>query len=157
MEKKQLLIDYCEYDSLAEMPACDRELMECAMDATRSSYSPYSRFRVGAAVRLADGTLVQGSNQENLAYPSGLCGERVALFAASVQHPGQAVVALAVVGSQEGDFLEASPCGACRQVMAEYEMRYGNEIDVFCYLKGGRVRHIHGVKSLLPFTFEAEL
>lgn len=157
MENKKLVIDYREYDSLAELGADDRELMEAAMKATETAYAPYSQFHVGAAVRLEDGTVVTGSNQENIAYPSGLCAERTALFSASAQHGEKAVVALAVVGHHEGTFVEASPCGACRQVMAESELRYGNEMKVFCYLEGGRIREIKGSKSLLPFSFEAEL
>ena len=142
---------------MEELPEADRRLMEAAMRAADTAYAPYSKFHVGAAVRLADGTLVCGSNQENVAYPSGLCAERTALFGASAQHPDQAVEALAVVGHFEGQYVEASPCGACRQVMSEYELRYGNEMLVFCYLGGGRIRRISGVKSLLPFGFEAEL
>ncbi len=157
MENKQLVIDYVEYRSLQEMPEADRRLMELAMEATGSAYVPYSHFRVGAAVRLADGTVVQGSNQENIAYPSGLCAERTALFGSSVRCPDQAVEALAVVGYHEGSFTETSPCGACRQVMSEYEMRYNNEITIFCYLLGGRIRKVCGVKSLLPFAFDADL
>ncbi|MBQ0160604.1 MAG: cytidine deaminase [Bacteroidales bacterium] len=157
MEKKQLVLDYCEYDSLQEMDAADRLLMERAMQATATAYTPYSNFHVGAALRLADGTVVTGSNQENIAYPSGLCAERTALFSASAQYPDQAVEALAVVGHFQGEYTEASPCGACRQAMSEYELRYGNKLTIFCYLAGGRIRRIEGVKSLLPFAFEAEL
>ena len=157
MENKRLVIDYAEYASLEELPAEARKLMECAMESAHRAYAPYSNFHVGAAVLLADGTMVQGSNQENIAYPSGLCAERTALFSASAQYPDKAVEALAVVGHFEGEFTEASPCGACRQVMAEYESRYGRKLTVFCYLKGGRIRRIMGVESLLPFGFDAEL
>lgn len=157
MENKKLLIDYYEYDSLAEMEPQHRQLMEAAMKATDTAYVPYSHFHVGAAVLLADGSIVTGSNQENIAYPSGLCAERTALFSASAQKPDQAVISIAIVGHFQGQYTEASPCGACRQVMAEYETRYGNEITIFCYLNGGRIRRIEGVKSLLPFGFEAEL
>ena len=157
MEKKQLIIDFSEYNSMEEMPADERELMQHAMQATKTAYAPYSHFHVGAAVRLADGSVVTGSNQENIAYPSGLCAERVALFSASAQKPDQAVEMLAVVGHFEGEFCEASPCGACRQVMAEYESRYANTITILCYLAKGRIRRITGVKSLLPFGFDAEL
>lgn len=157
MENKKLLIDYCEYDSLAELSAEHRALMESAMRAADTAYAPYSKFHVGAAVLLDNGVVVKGSNQENIAYPSGLCAERTAMFSASAQYPDKAMAALAVVGFHEGAFVEASPCGACRQVMAEYELRHGVELTVFCYLQGGRIREIKGVKSLLPFGFEAEL
>lgn len=157
MESKQLTIGYEEYASMAEMPAGERELMEAAMAAAEGAYAPYSGFHVGAAARLADGTAVTGSNQENAAYPSGLCAERTALFSASAQKPEQAVVMLAVVGLHKGQYVEASPCGACRQVMAEYEARHGRKMVVLCYLAGGRIRRITGVESLLPFGFEADL
>lgn len=157
MEHKELKIGYGEYASMAEMPAEERELMEAAMGAAEGAYAPYSGFRVGAAVRLADGTVATGSNQENAAYPSGLCAERTALFSASAQKPGPAVEMLAVVGLHKGQYVEASPCGACRQVMAEYETRYGRKMAVLCYLAGGRIRRIAGVESLLPFGFEADL
>jgi len=157
MERKQLSIAYSEYDNPAELPEEERQLMEQAMRAADGAYAPYSRFHVGAAVRMADGSVATGSNQENVAYPSGLCAERVALFSASAQKPAMPVKALAVVGKDAKGFCEASPCGACRQVMAEYELRFDNEITILCYLAGGRIRRIEGVKSLLPFGFEAEI
>lgn len=157
MEDKCLKISYKEYDALAELPPADRQLMEAAMAATKSAYVPYSNFHVGAAVRLSDGTVVQGSNQENIAYPSGLCAERTALFGAAANSPALPVDTIAVVGYHKGVFVEASPCGACRQVMAEFEARHGNAIDLLCYLGGGRIRRVSGVKSLLPFSFGADL
>ena len=157
MENRKLIIDYVEYGSLAELPNDARQLMERAMEAARNAYAPYSNFHVGAAVRLADNTIVIGNNQENLAYPSGLCGERVALFSASAQHPNQPVTALAVVGLHNGEYCEASPCGSCRQVMIEYEQKYGREMTLLCYLAGGKIRQIRGAKSLLPFSFDTKL
>ena len=158
MDNKQLIIDYCEYSSVEDLPEADRQLMGAAIAAADSAYAPYSHFHVGAALRLIDGTIVKGSNQENIAYPSGLCAERTALFSASSHHPDVAVESIAIVGrDEEGNLVEASPCGACRQVMAENELRYGCEMSIFCYLSGGRIRRISGVSSLLPFGFEAEL
>lgn len=158
MQNKQITIDYFEYGSMAELPEEARALMEQAIAATVTAYSPYSHFQVGAAALLADGTIVQGSNQENIAYPSGLCAERTALFSASAQYPHQAVRALAVVGRDaQGTLVEASPCGACRQVLSEYEHRHGNVVEVYLYLAGGRIRCLKGVKSLLPFTFDAKI
>ena len=158
MKQKRLVLDYCEYASLAEMPEAERAVMEQAIEATGRAYAPYSHFHVGAAVRLSDGTIVLGCNQENIAYPSGLCAERTALFSAGAQHPGKAVEMLAVVGrDSEGHLVEASPCGACRQVMAEWELRYGQKMVVLCYLGEGQIRRIEGVDKLLPFGFDAEL
>ena len=149
------VINYQEYDSIAELEGKDRELMQRAMEATQGAYAPYSGFHVGAALRLKDGTVVVGSNQENAAYPSGLCAERTAIFAASAQRPDcRDYEALAIVGrNQEGLFCEASPCGACRQVLMEYEQRQGHPLQVICYLPEGRVRVVPSVASLLPFSF----
>lgn len=158
MTNRQIVIDYSEYEGLQELPAESRKLMDAAIAATETAYAPYSNFHVGAAVLLADDTVVTGSNQENAAYPSGLCAERTALFSASAQKPTQAVTALAVAGrDQKGRLTEASPCGACRQVLAEYETRYGNKVAIYTLLEGGRIRRVEGVKNLLPFLFEADL
>jgi cytidine deaminase len=142
-----------------ELSSSDLKLVNAAKEATAGSWSPYSGFKVGAALLLDDGTVVTGSNQENAAYPSGLCAERTALFAAGHAHPGKAVTALAIAARNDKGFTAQpiTPCGACRQVMAEYESRYANTITVLCYLSGGRIRRITGVKSLLPFGFDAEL
>jgi cytidine deaminase len=152
---KELTIRYQEFDLLAELAAGDRELLQRAVEATEGSYAPYSGFHVGAALRLADGTVVVGSNQENMAYPSGLCAERTAVFAASAQRPDcRDYRALAIVGRDaEGRLCEASPCGACRQVLSEYEQRQGSPLRVLCYLDGGGVRVFPSVASLLPFSF----
>ena len=152
---KELTIRYQEFDSLAELAAGDRELLQRAVEATEGSYAPYSGFHVGAALRLADGTVVVGSNQENMAYPSGLCAERTAVFAASAQRPDcRDYRALAIAGRDSGGRLcEASPCGACRQVLSEYEQRQGSPLRVLCYLDGGGVRVFPSVASLLPFSF----
>ena len=113
--------------SYEELDEADRQLIDTAREATRRSYSPYSRFAVGAALRLIDGTIVSGSNQENAASPSGLCAERTTLFYANSRYPDQAVDTLAIAARNErGEFLSdpISPCGACRQVMVETEKRY---------------------------------
>lgn len=155
MEEHRLEIKYNEYASAAELSAADRELMQAAIAATADAYSPYSHFSVGAALRLADGSVVCGSNQENAAYPSGLCAERTALFAASAQRPElRDYTALAIAGrNADGELCEASPCGACRQVMTEYEQLQGHPLRVLCLLAGGRVREVAKVADLLPFTF----
>ena len=154
--KRQITINYDEYDSMAELCESDRELMQSAMKATDGAYAPYSGFRVGAALRLADDSVVCGSNQENIAYPSGLCAERTAIFAASAQKPEvRDYTALAIVGrNAEGEYCEASPCGACRQVMMEYEQNQKHPLRVLCYLVGGRVRVVEKVADLLPFSFD---
>ena len=121
MTQKEIKICYSEYDSLSGLCEEDRILAEKAIEATANSYAPYSGFCVGAAVRLSDGKIITGSNQENIAYPSGLCAERTAMFYAHAQYPDAGIIAIAIAARQDGDLCEtpASPCGACRQVMAE--------------------------------------
>lgn len=153
---KTIVIDYQEYDSIDELSREDSALMQKAIRAIEGSYAPYSGFHVGAALRLKNGIVVEGSNQENVAYPSGLCAERTAIFSASAQYPQcRDYEALAIVGrNAEGVLCEASPCGACRQVLSEYEHVQGHPLRVICYLEGGRVRVFPSVVSLLPFSFD---
>lgn len=152
---KSLIINYQEFDSADNLPESDRELLKRAAGATESAYAPYSGFRVGAALRLKDGTVAWGSNQENAAYPSGLCAERTAIFAASAQRPEMRdYETLAIVGRNAGgELCEASPCGACRQVMMEYEQQQGHPMRIIMQLSGGRVRVVGSVKDMLPFAF----
>ena len=146
-----------------ELPEADRRLVEAAKEATRTSYVPYSRFHVGAAILMADGSIVAGSNQENAAYPSGLCAERTAAFYASASHPGMAMKKIAIAAwtrlhAPEGlgheEYFQASPispCGACRQALLEYEAAYGT-IEVILY--GREKTYVFpSVASLLPFCF----
>lgn len=143
--------------SWEELTDAQRALIEDAKAMTRNSYSPYSHFRVGAAVRLANGTIVRGSNQENAAYPSGLCAERTALFAANANYPDQAVEALAIACFAEGRFTEqpGAPCAGCRQVMLETEHRYGVPMQVLLY--GEKETYvIDSADQLVPLGFFAE-
>ncbi|MDR0940136.1 MAG: cytidine deaminase [Mediterranea sp.] len=139
-----------------ELSADDKALLRAAMDATQRSYSPYSHFAVGAAALLDDGTVVTGSNQENAAYPSGLCAERTTLFYANSSYPDQPVRTLAIAARTEDDFIDSPipPCGACRQVILETEKRYGDPIRILLY---GReeIYEIRGISGLLPLSFEA--
>lgn len=152
--EKTIKINYQEFSSVDDLTPSDRQLLDQAIAATATAYSPYSQFSVGAAVRLEGGIIVTGSNQENMAYPSGLCAERTAMFAASAQHPGLAFEALCIVArNAEGQLTGASPCGACRQVMAEYEHKSQRKMRVVLYWEGGKVLVFEGVDSLLPFVF----
>ena len=156
MTKKELKIAFEEYTSIDEMNSEDRELVLAAIDAASGSYAPYSHFNVGAAVRLDDGTIVKGSNQENNAYPSGLCAERTAMFSASASYPDRHMVSIALCGGPDGTVTEvpASPCGACRQVMAEFQRKSGEPMSVI--LHGTRfTRKFPDVDSILPFIFDA--
>lgn len=142
---------------MAELSEEDRELVEAAKQATNGSYAPYSKFLVGAAARLKDGCIVTGANQENAAYPSGLCAERTALFAAGAQHPDQPVVALAIAARKGKRFLAhpIPPCGACRQVISGVEERYGVPIRILLYGTGG-ILISEGICPLLPLRFADE-
>ena len=142
------------YQDLAELAGPERNLLIQARLACQSSYSPYSHFEVGAAVLLADGTVVQGSNQENAAYPSGLCAERTALFAAACAKPGVPVLMLAVAARRAGSasFVAAYPCGACRQVMAEYETKSQGPLKILIDT-GTEILVAESVQVLLPLSF----
>ena len=141
------------YEKLCE---ADRQLIDTARQATYRSYSPYSHFSVGAAVRLANGTVVSGSNQENAASPSSLCAERTTLFYANAQYPDLAVETLAIAARNErGEFLDKpiSPCGACRQVMIEVERRFNRPMRILLYGKRG-VCEVKSATDLLPLSFD---
>lgn len=142
---------------MAELSEEDRLLVEAAKRATNGSYAPYSKFNVGAAVRLQDGTIVLGANQENAAYPSGLCAERTALFAAGAQYPETPVVALAIAARKGKRFLPkpVSPCGACRQVISGMEERFGIPIRILLYGTDG-ILVSDGITPLLPLRFVDE-
>ena len=156
MEQKELNISYKEYDNVSELSPEDRLLVEQAVKATLNSYAPYSRFHVGAAVRLSNGETVSGSNQENIAYPSGLCAERTAMFYASSRYPEAAMEAIAIAASKDGELcsMPATPCGACRQVMAEYQTRSGKNMKII--LAGSdKIMEFDKVDDILPFIFDS--
>ena len=158
MKKQQFVSNYTVYEDeneLAKFAAADAELLRQAHEATGNAYVPYSKFHVGAAVRLANGVVVKGSNIENAAYPSGLCAERVAIFSAQAQFPGVAVEALAITACSEiKDVTEpVAPCGACRQVMVETEQRSGSPMRIICQGNTGKVFVFEGVETLMPFIF----
>ena len=142
---------------LEEMHPSMRELVEKAKAMTQNAYCPYSHYHVGAAALLADGQVITGSNQENAAYPSGLCAERTTLFAANANHPNTPVLALAIACYTDGHFTKeaASPCGACRQVMLETEHRYGKPMQVVLY--GEDMCYIfNSASDLLPLHFTSD-
>lgn len=137
-----------------ELNDSDRELVEKAKQATHNSYANYSHFYVGAALRLSNGQIVVGANQENAAFPSGLCAERSAIFAAQSQMPDQAIVTLAIAARNANGYTNKpiSPCGACRQVILEMEDRYKRNVRILLYGETG-ICVVRSVKDLLPLTF----
>ena len=154
MEELELksVIQVCQPEELTDE---ERHLLELAIEATQRSYAPYSRFHVGAAVRLDNGVEIIGCNQENAAYPSGLCAERTALFSAGAQYPDVGVNVLAIASrGTDGELLEepVGPCGSCLQVIIESETRAGHPIRILLY---GR-KHVYvmdGVRQLMPLSF----
>lgn len=152
---KKLVIDYQEFESIEQMNPEDQELCNKAVEAIEGSYAPYSEFRVGAALRLEDGTIIKGANQENVAYPSGTCAERSAMFNAGANFPDKAMVSIAVASRYHDGSMPsypASPCGACRQVMAEYQKKSKRPMSVI--LVGAKaIRKFEKVDDVLPFIF----
>jgi len=138
-----------------ELPNDDRQLVERAKEMTQTSYSPYSKFSVGAAIRLEDGRVFAGSNQENAAYPVGVCAERSAFFYAQANAPETAPIAIAIAAFTGGHFTPnpVSPCGMCRQALLEAETRYGKHIRVILFGTEG-VYVTPSVRDLLPLTFD---
>lgn len=155
MKKQQFISDYTVYDDENELNVQDAELLRHAHEATLNSYAPYSKFHVGAAVRLANGVIIKGNNIENAAYPSGLCAERTALFAAQAQYPDVPMEAIAITAQSEHHPVcePVAPCGACRQVMVEVEQRHQQPMRIICQGNTGPVMVFDSVETLMPFIF----
>ena len=153
MKEQTLNIQY-QVAQLTELSDAEQDLVKKAMAATENSYANYSHFHVGAACLLANGTTVIGANQENAAFPSGLCAERSAIFAAQSNYPQQAITTLAIAAKNEHGFLKSpiSPCGACRQVILEIEDRYKQPVRILLHGEKGTYC-FNSVKDLLPFSF----
>ncbi len=156
MTNKEIKIAYQEFEAIEQLDPQDRELAEAAIEATKGSYAPYSNFNVGAALRLDTGLIVKGANQENAAFPSGLCAERTALFYASATYPENAVTSIAIAASQNGVICEnpATPCGACRQVMAQYQMKGGQPMGIIL-VGGKKIWKFEKVDDILPLIFDS--
>lgn len=155
MTTKEIHISYETYASRMELTSPDAELLSAADEALATAHAPYSKFRVGAAARLSDGTLMTGANQENASFPAGICAERVLLSAVSAVHPLLTVMSLAITYRAEG--MDSShplaPCGVCRQTLAEYEERYHHPIRLILSGQEGEVQAFASSCDLLPFRF----
>jgi len=154
MKTTEIKIIVCEYQTKDEMPEQDQLLLEKAREITALAYAPYSGFHVGAAILLENGMIITGNNQENSAYPSGLCAERVALFYANANYPESAVKTIAISAAKNGILVKESvkPCGSCRQALAETEVRFENSIRII--LDGqDSIQVLEGIESLLPLSF----
>lgn len=156
MIQKQINTTIEIYDSVTELPDDIQKLMKSAVNARDSAYAPYSKFMVGAALILDNGEVVKGSNQENASYPSGLCAERTAIYAAGANYPNQKIKAIAITAtSEKHDVLEPiAPCGACRQAIAEYEQKQDEPIEIYFTGTKGKVIHVRALLDILPLAFD---
>ncbi|SNR67559.1 cytidine deaminase [Flavobacterium sp. ov086] len=144
------------FDSINELSKDTQDLMTEAIEIRKKAYAPYSQFRVGAALLLDNGKIVLGSNQENAAYPSGLCAERVAIFHAGSIYPEAKILKMAITAASDTNQTKAPipPCGSCRQSIAEYEIKQDTPIEIFFMGEIGEVYQSASLKNLLPFMFD---
>ena len=151
---EKIEISYEVYESVDALPVEDKELLLEAEKISETAYAPYSNFLVGAAIRTENGQIVTGNNQENAAYPSGLCAERTAIYYLGAQFPNQNINTIAVAARRRGEeFLAVAPCGSCRQAMVEYESKQDKPIRFIMRGENGTVLVLPAIKSLLPFSF----
>lgn len=155
MIKQKISFDISVYDSIEELMQVDKELMQAAIEARKIAYAPYSGFSVGAAVLLENGEIVRGSNQENAAYPSGLCAERVAVFYAGANYPGEKIEKIAITAASKNYTVEkaAAPCGNCRQAISEYEVKQESPIALLLMGEKGKVLQCNAIADILPLAF----
>ncbi|MBL1279139.1 MAG: cytidine deaminase [Fluviicola sp.] len=153
--KKSFSVEYNQFNHWNELTKDDQSLVESAIDAMSKAYAPYSKFSVGAVAILSNGELIKGSNQENIAYPSGLCAERVALFYAGANFPNESIDTLCIVA--KGDLVPEetilSPCGSCRQVMVESEKRQNKSYRIILVSQNGATVIFNSAVELLPLAF----
>lgn len=145
------------YEDINELSDVDKNLMKVAVEATKTSYAPYSGFNVGAALLMEDGSIIIGNNQENAAYPSGMCAERVAIWKAGSSFPNKKVKKIAITAVSSNKQLDkpVGPCGACRQTLLEYEINQKEDVEVFFMGEIGNVVKTSSIASLLPFSFDS--
>lgn len=153
--KEKVLKSTIQVAQIDELPDVERELLEMAIEGTNRSYAPYSHFHVGAAILLENGIKFIGCNQENAAFPAGICAERSAIFAAGAQYPDQPILILAIAARNEkGELVDepVSPCGTCRQVIIETETRFKHPVRILLYGKKC-VYIVDGIHQLMPLSF----
>ena len=156
MKKLKITTAYIRYNNLDELDDSERHLMDSAIKARKKAYAPYSHFNVGAAVLLNNGKVVTGSNQENAAYPSGMCAERVAVFSAGATYPNASILKIAISARSTLKQVHepVAPCGACRQTIAEYEFKQETPIEMLFMGETGDIIKVESLKSLLPLGFD---
>ena len=158
MKKQKIEIQLEVFETISELPKDIQELMNKAQQARENAYAPYSLFRVGAAILMASGEITIGNNQENAAYPSGLCAERVAIFHTGAIFPNEKISAMAITARSLNKSLSEpiGPCGACRQSMAEYEQKQKSPIAIYFMGETGKIVKVASVMDLLPLGFDAK-
>lgn len=156
-QQKKISFDITIYDTIDELTPVDQELMRQAVAAGKNAYAPYSKFRVGAAVKMANDAVIIGSNQENASYPSGLCAERVAIFHAGAKFPGVAVNTIAITATSDTHEVNtpAAPCGNCRQAIFEYEFKQKQAIRLLLMGEKGNVIECRAIEDILPLGFNS--
>jgi cytidine deaminase len=156
MENITINTSFSVYSSIDELPQEVKQLMQEAVAIRKKAYAPYSKFRVGAALVLDNGKVVLGSNQENAAYPSGLCAERVAVFHAGAMYPEARILKIAISAASDEKEVDSPipPCGSCRQAIAEYEIRQDVPIEIWFMGETGKVLKSDSLKNLLPLVFD---
>lgn len=157
MKQKSIQLSYKVYDNLSEIDPQYHDLIQAAKEACDLAHAPYSMFRVGASVRLQDNQILKGANQENAAYPMCTCAEQVALYHSAMQFPTTPIRSMGIhVNVDNGDGHPPSPCGACRQVILEYEQKFGQDIEILISSLNEEVYHFNSIKDLLPFFFSGD-
>lgn len=159
MKKITITTQFSVFDSIDVLPETIQSLMNQAIEVRKKAYAPYSKFRVGAAILLDNGKVVLGSNQENAAYPSGLCAERVAVFQAGAIYPEAKIVKMAITAASDTNPTQSPipPCGACRQSLSEYEIKQESPIEIYFMGEVGEIYKSDSLKNLLPFMFDKNL
>ncbi|MDP5044197.1 MAG: cytidine deaminase [Leeuwenhoekiella sp.] len=158
MKKIQIQSELDVYDDLSELPKDAHDLMLAAFDARDAAYAPYSQFHVGAAILLDNGEVIKGNNQENAAYPSGLCAERTAIYYAGANYPNAVIkmMAISAKAKNKETLTPIPPCGSCRQAIAEYEVKQKQPIEIFFMGERGSVFKSDSLQNLLPLLFTQE-
>ncbi|MFV8366871.1 cytidine deaminase [Flavobacterium sp. XS1P27] len=156
MKEITITTQFKVFDSVKELPNDIQDLMTQAIEVRKNAYAPYSKFRVGVAIFLDNGKTVLGSNQENAAYPSGLCAERVAIFYAGAVYPEARILKMAITAASDSNQTTAPipPCGSCRQSIAEYEIKQETPIEIYFMGEIGAIYKSESLKNLLPFMFD---
>ena len=156
MKQINITTTFSVFDSKEELPKDLLNLMDQAIEIRKKAYAPYSKFRVGCAILLDNGKIVLGSNQENAAYPSGLCAERVAIFQAGAIYPEAKILKIAISATSDNKpvLSPIPPCGACRQSISEYEFKQDSPIEIYFMGESGEVYKSDSLKNLLPFMFD---